>query len=48
MGVGVFPDPTLMSATQAAATVVAEGGDTDEVKVQHVDPGKEIELALFL
>lgn len=32
-----------MTATQAAAAVIAEGGDTDEVKVPIADPGEEVE-----
>lgn len=32
-----------MTATQAAAAVVAEGGDTDEVRVLITDPGEEVE-----
>lgn len=45
------PDPTLMTARQVAAGVVAEGGDTGEVKVLIADPGEEDEHdlhALFL
>lgn len=36
-------DPILMTATRAAAGVIAEGGDTHGVKVLITDPGEGAE-----
>ncbi|TSK98418.1 NK-tumor recognition protein [Bagarius yarrelli] len=47
-GIVVGRDPTLMTVTRAAVAVVAEGGDTDEVKVLIVDPAKKAHLILEL
>ncbi|KAK3515556.1 hypothetical protein QTP70_024388 [Hemibagrus guttatus] len=40
----VGQDPTLMTATQAVAAVVAEDGDTDEVKVLIADPDHTVPI----